>query len=163
MKNVRNFAYMLVIGVILAGFSQPVFAQKVTKKNVPAAVISAFEKSFPTAKVKGYSREKEGDKISYEIECMVGSVHHDVSYNADGSLVVDEETIRVEESPEAVKKAIQTAYPQGKIQLAEKLTTGSEIKYEFIVKTGKKTQEVEFDASGKVVNTEDKTGKPEKD
>jgi hypothetical protein len=77
--------------------------------------------------------------------------------------VVDEETIRVEESPEAVKKAIQTAYPQGKIQLAEKLTTGSEIKYEFIVKTGKKTQEVEFDASGKVVNTEDKTGKPEKD
>lgn len=163
MKNVRIFAYFMVIIIALAALSQPVFAQKVTKKNVPAAVISAFEKSFPNAKVKGYSREKEGDKVSYEIECMVGAVHHDVSYNADGSLVVDEETIKFEESPDMVKKALQAAYPQGKIQLAEKLTSGSDVKYEFIVKTSKKTQEVEFDASGKVVNTEDKTGKPDKD
>jgi len=53
-------------------------------------VISAFEKSYPTAKVKEYSKEKEGREITYEIDCMVGIVHHDVSYYADGILVVDE-------------------------------------------------------------------------
>jgi hypothetical protein len=105
----------------------------------------------------------EGDKVSYEIECMVGAVHHDVSYYADGSLVVDEEIIKTAELPEAAKKAIQAAYPKGKIQSAEKLSKVSGMGYEAIVQSGKKTYEVELDAAGKVVNTEGKTEKPDKD
>jgi hypothetical protein len=94
---------------------------------------------------------------------MVGAVHHDVSYYADGSLVVDEESIKTSELPEAVKKAIQAAYPKGKVQSAEKLSKESGIGYEAIVQSGKKTYEVELDATGKVVNTEEKTEKPDKD
>ncbi len=165
MKAVRYFSCLAVIAIavffcVLSAFSQE---SKVTKKNVPAAVISAFEKSFPTAKVKGYSREKEGDKDAYEIECMVGTVHHDVSYYSDGTLIVDEESIKAADLPEAVKKAIQAAYPKGRIQSAEKITKESGIGYETIVKVGKKTFEVELDAAGKVVNTEEMTRESEKD
>jgi hypothetical protein len=163
MKTVRFFVGIAIVAIVVFSCSLPAYAQKVTKKNVPTVVISAFEKSYPSAKVKGYSKEMEGDKVSYEIECMVGAVHHDVSYYADGSLVVDEASIKIAELPEAVMKAIQATYPKCRIQSSEKLTSGSGVGYEVIVKSGKKIHEMEFDASGKVVNTEEKTGKSEKD
>jgi hypothetical protein len=159
-----GFFLGFVIFIMVLVYALPAFAQegKVTKKNVPAAVIAAFEKSFPTTKVNGYSRETEDGKVSYEIDCMVGTVHHDVSYYADGSLVVDEERIKIKDLPEVVMKAIQAAYPKGVIKSAEKLTTGSGVGYEVIVKSGRNTFEVELDVAGKVVNTE-KMGKSEKD
>ena len=48
-------------------------------------------------------------------------------------------------------------------RVAERLTSGSGVGYEVKVKTGMKTNEVEFYANGKTVNTEKKTGKPDKD
>jgi hypothetical protein len=89
-------------------------------------------------------------------------VHHDILFYADGSFIVDEEVIPAAGLPVAVRKSIQTAYPKGTIELAEKLSRPSETGYEVVVKSGSKTYEVELDASGKVVNTEEKTGK-EKD
>ena len=46
--------------------------QKLEKKDVPAAVITAFEKAYPGAAVKGYGKEVEKGKTHFEIESVDG-------------------------------------------------------------------------------------------
>jgi predicted ATP-binding protein involved in virulence len=131
-------------------FSVSATARKLTKKDIPSAVISAFEKSYPNATVKSYSREKRSGKTVYEIESMDGQTRRDLIYSTDGTALEIEERISPSDLPDSVKQAIDKEYPKSKIKSAERLTKGTSIEYEVVIKRGKKSLEVVFDESGKV-------------
>lgn len=127
---------------------------QIEKKEVPAAVLAAFAKAFPKATVKGYTREVEDGQTKYEVECVEGKTHRDVTFTPDGTLLLVEESIEMKDVPEVVRQALAKKYPNAKIELAEKLMDGKTVEFEFHW-TGADGKEVEakFDAKGNELKT----------
>ncbi len=132
--------------------------KKISKKEVPVAVLTAFKKACPHAKILGLSKEVEEGKIFYEIESMDGTKRRDLLYTADGTVAEIEETVAASELPEAVKVAVQNEYPEGKIAKAEKLTRGSMEGYEIHIVSGKKKHELLIDPRGKILKWDKEKG-----
>ena len=130
--------------------------QSIKKSAVPKAILAAFEKSYPHAKVKGYSKEIGNGVAEYELESLDGKISRDISYAEDGSVLAVEESIAYADLPEAVRATITKEHPKHTVASCEKLTKGSTIEYEVVLKQGKKKTEVVFDAAGAVVKKEEK-------
>lgn len=140
-----------LIVVFALGIEARAQEKKITKKDVPQAVISAFEKAYPNAKVKGYSTETEEGKTYFEVESYQGKLTLDVSYLSDGTVAEIEEGVTAGSLPDAVKAAVKSNYPKGKIAKAEKKTVGTSVTYELKVTSGKTSAGVEVDPSGKIL------------
>jgi uncharacterized cupredoxin-like copper-binding protein len=154
----------LAVSLMLAlFFALPLLAQKtekvdeeqtVKRAEVPQNILTAFEKSYPNAKIKGYSKETDEGKVVYEIESKEGKIARDVTYAADGNLVSVEESMLFRQLPKPVQAAMKKEFPKSKTVKCEKILKGSVTQYELVIRSGKKQQEVVFDADGKVLETE---------
>jgi len=125
--------------------------KKITAKDVPAAVISAFKTAYPNATIRGYAREKENGKVFYEIESREGTTTRDVLYNPDGTVAEIEESLAATDLPAEVRQAMKEKFPKAVITKAEKTTAGDKVSYEIVARQGKKRVTIEFDSSGKVL------------
>jgi len=125
--------------------------KKITGKDVPAAVMTAFKTAYPNATIRGYAREKENGKVFYEIESREGTTTRDVLYNPDGTVAEIEESIAAADLPAEVQQAMKEKYPKAVITKAERTTAGDKVSYEIVARQGKKRVTVEFDSSGKVL------------
>ena len=152
MKLMYTFVRVAVIAVAVSLLSLSAAAQekKITAKQVPAAVITAFKASYPNATIRGYAQEKENGKVFYEIESREGTTQRDVLYNPDGTVAEIEESIAATDLPAAAQEAIKQKYPKAVIVLAEKTTAGDTVGYEVSLRQGRKRLGMEFDSSGKV-------------
>ena len=134
--------------------------KKITAKDLPAAVWTAFQKAYPRAEIRGVSEEKgEDGKMEYEIESVEGKTGRDVAYRADGKVIEIEETCVL---PDAVRKALDLKYPKGKIEKSEKITRGAKVEYEAVVEVGEVKNEVVLDQTGKILKAENMTEDEEK-
>jgi hypothetical protein len=134
--------------------------KKIAKKDLPSAVLAAFEKAYPKAEIKGMSEEKgENGKMEYEIESVEGKTGRDVAYWADGKVIEIEETCVL---PDAVRKALEQKYRGGKIGNAEKITRGSKVEYEAVVEAKGKKSEVVLDPAGTILKIEIKSNDEDK-
>lgn len=148
-----------VIILTLFGMVVTVSAQgskKFTKKDLPPAVLKAFEQAYPKAEIKGASKEKEKKTTYYEIESVDGKTKRDILYTEDGTVHETEETIAASALPDAVMKAIKANSPKAKIEKAEKLMHDSVVEYEVVLVKNKQKTELVVDPSGKIVKTEKK-------
>jgi glycine cleavage system H lipoate-binding protein len=125
--------------------------KKISQKNVPPAVLAAFEKAYPHAKIKGTSTEVEHGKTYFEIESVDGTQARDILYLADGTVVEIEEAVAAGALPGAVKSAISEEFVKAKITKAEKTTKGTEISYEVHISLGSKRGSIVVDPTGKVL------------
>ena len=159
----RRFARLVISAVLVSSCLFIVQAQekkkKFTKKDLPAAVVSAFEKDYPNATIKGGGKEKEKGVTYYEVESVDGKVKRDLLYTPEGKKTETEETIEMSAAPASIKATLASEYPKGKILKAEKVMKDSSTSYEILVKVGKKNREVVFDADGKMI----KGGKNDKE
>jgi hypothetical protein len=165
MKTILNAFVAALCLILFLGIISQATAQekKITKKNVPAAVLSAFEKAYPKAKVKGYSTEKENGKITFEVESMQGKLILDVAYLPDGTATEIEEGVAAKDLPAPVLDAVKAKYAKGKIAKAEKKTVGNVVTYELSVTAGKTHAGLEIDPSGKIIKESKGTAKEEKE
>ena len=142
----------LMVGLVVILSAGAFGQEKVVKKGaVPQAVLDAFVKAYPNAKAKEYSTETENGKTVYEIESVEGKTQRDITFTADGTLVVTEETIAMADLPEAVRAALKNNYSKATITRCEKIIEGASTTYEVAMKTGKKSSEVVFNPDGTVV------------
>ena len=144
-------ALVVVSGVVLAqGEKKETKEKKMTKADLPAAVIAAFEKAYPNATIKGVSKETEKKVTYFEVESVDGTMNRDLLYTADGKAAEIEETVNTADLPKEIQDALKKGAGKGTVAKAEKMTRGSVISYEFQIKTGKTTKELTIDAKGKV-------------
>ena len=151
MKRLPKWFQLAVVTAAVVGLAAPFLAQEqaVRRKGVPEAVLAAFEKAYPNVTVKGYSKEKDdAGRVVYEVECEEGKVKRDVTYLPDGTLVSIEETVEPAEWPSAVKAAVDSKFPGGKVLKAEKIIRGEMVAYEFQVRHNGRKTEVVFDSEG---------------
>ncbi len=151
MNLIRLFLRLgLAAGVVsLLAFSVSAQEVRLRKKQVPRAVIAAFQSAYPQATIKGYSREKENGKIYYEVESVEGQTTRDVLYNPDGTVAEIEESIATGDLPAAAGEALRARYPRAVITKVEKITRGDVTEYEAHARVGRRSVSMEFDASGK--------------
>src|SRR3990172_5700352 len=121
----------LAVGSCGSAWAQEDQEAKIEKKDVPAVVLAAFAKAFPKATVKGYAKEMEKGQTMYEVECVEGKTHRDVTFAPDGKLLMVEEEVEMSQVPEAVRQALEKKFPKAKVDIAEKITDGKTVAYEF--------------------------------
>ncbi len=127
--------------------------KKLTTKDLPAVVLSAFEKSYPKATIKGVGSETEGGVTYFEIESVDSTLKRDLLYTPDGKAVEIEETVGLKDLPEAARQTIAKDYPKREMKKAEKAMRDAAVTYDVTIGEGKDKVEVTFDAAGKVLKT----------
>jgi len=138
MKKMKKLVFLLA-AVASVSFAN---AQKVSDKEVPAAVKSALQKSHPNA--KGLKWEKE--KGNYEAGFEVGETDYSVLIDASGKILETEVEIKIDELPANAKAYVAKHYAGQKIKEAAKITDSKGVvTYEAEVK-GK---DLIFDNTGK--------------
>jgi hypothetical protein len=154
MKLTKAISRSAMIGltVLLLGLTAEAQEKKITAKDVPAAVMTAFKNGYPNATIRGYAREKENGKVFYEIESREGTMTRDVLYNPDGNIAEVEESLATTDLPSEVQEAVRKQHPKAVITRAEKTTVGDKITYEISARLGKKKISMEIDTSGKVLS-----------
>jgi uncharacterized membrane protein YkoI len=164
-RSMTAAGFLALLGLVSGAQAQEA---QIKLDQVPKAVMDAAKAKFPGANIKGASKETEGGKTVFELEMTHEGRNTDVTFQADGTLVLVETAIPENEVASAALKAVKDKYPGAKIDLVESVKKGPEMKkevdyYEFHLTTsGKKSAEVEVDPKGKILKTEEKTGE-EKD
>lgn len=110
----KKLASLMVAGLI-SGFA---IAQKVSHKDVPQQVKSAFEKTYPSAKEVKW--DKEGSNFEAEFEFDKSEMS--VLFDANGNVLETETEIEVGQLPQAVVDYVATHYKGKKIKEAAKIT-----------------------------------------
>lgn len=128
--------------------------QRLTQKDLPSAVIAAFQKQYPGAKIKGISKEVENDTAYFEIESSDSTSRRTVLYAVDGQRTEIEEIISAKQLPDLARAEISKTYSKGKIEAAERVTKGQTTTYEVKIENGEENIEAVFDSTGKLLNSE---------
>jgi hypothetical protein len=162
---------VLVAAVLVANV--PAGEEKVPLDKVPKAIMDAVKVRFPGAKLIGATTEKDGDKVVYEIELQFKGLHHDVTYEPGGKLLLIEREIAFKDLPRAVRSTLSRKYPKATYKLIEEVIKVKGDKemleyYEAHLQTAdKESVEVEIGLDGKIKqpakSPEKKEGKKAKD
>ena len=122
--------------------------QTVQCDDVPAAVRTAFGKSFPKATVRSCVKEEEMGKSAYEVSSTEGKTTRDVLFDPDGALLVVAEAIAAAGLPKAVKQTWEKKFANYTIVLVEKVMRQNEVTYEIQSTHLGKLSENVFDGNG---------------
>ena len=149
-----SFAPHLLTTLALA-LAAPLIADDaaVTAKlaKIPAPAAESLKKAAGSAKIEKVSIEKDGKTTVYEAAIVEpGKPNREVSVTADGKLNAEEETVPMEQVPEAPRKAIEAGAKGAKIERVQhiKRASGGETFEALYVNKGKRS-EVEFLPDGK--------------
>lgn len=148
----------LVIACVVGPFALvdasalPQNAEKaITRQDLPRAVQEAVTAASKGAVVRGFSQEVKDGQTFYEAELRVNGRTRDITFDAKGTVVADEQETPISAIPAAARSAIERAASGGKITLVEKVVEGAVTSYEgHITKAGKQI-ELKVDANGKTV------------
>jgi uncharacterized membrane protein YkoI len=125
--------------------------QKIKLQDMPPAVQQAVKEQSKGATVRGYAKEVEDGKTSYEAELTVNGRAKDISFSADGKVLAIEETVPLASIPAPARAAIQKIAGAGKVNKVESVTEEGTINYEAAITKGGKRSEVKVNAEGKAV------------
>ena len=136
---------------------QPLSAQdqpetKVKLQDLPPAVQEAVKVHSKGATVRGFSKEIKDGRALYEVELSVKGLTRDLTLDAQGNVVADEQQTTLQDIPAAARAAIEKAATGGKLTLVEKVIEGSSIFYEGHITKGGKELEMKVDENGKPVD-----------
>jgi hypothetical protein len=154
MKRMFRCVTAVVTVLIVSGGLQHLRSQekKITRRELPNSVLSAFQKAYPHARIRGLSREVEKGITYYEIESVDGKTHRDLLYDAGGKISEVEEAIPAKQLPKSVKETLRKEFKKYSIRTAEASTHGQNLTYEVHLTAGKKAYEVTIAPDGKLVS-----------
>ena len=145
---------LAVLACLLLGTQPRADEEKVALDKVPRAVLDSVKAKFPGAKLLGATKEKDGDKIAYEISLKYKDAYHDVTVEPGGKILDIEKTITFKDLPKAVLKAAQGAFPEAKIVGAAKEVDGGETTFEVEMEQEGKSIDLAVDDEGEIEEVE---------
>ena len=111
------------LSLILALASPAMAAERMIQmKDLPTAVQQAVKRESAGATIRGYAREVENGKTTYEAEMTVNGHGRDVTFDPTGQVVSVEEEVAIEDIPLGARVAIQKAVGSGKLRKVESVT-----------------------------------------
>jgi uncharacterized membrane protein YkoI len=125
---------------------------EISLEETPAAVKKAIESQTVDGKLNSIEKVTDDGEVSYEVEIIQAGKLHNLTFSADGQSVSLE--IALEETPAAVKKAIESQTADGKLNSIEKVTDDGEVFYDVEVIKNQETRSLSFDANGALISEE---------
>lgn len=120
------------------------FAQKMQKKNVPANVISTFQKKYPTATEVKWDKEGE----NYEASFALNRTDNSVLMDARGNIIETEVEIELTKLPNGVLDYVKKHYAGKQIKEGARITDAKgQVTYEVEIKG----TDLIFDNNGKFI------------
>jgi hypothetical protein len=172
MRTRRGMRFITVTGLLaVLGLAPGTRAQeeKIPLHRVPRAVVNSAKARFPGAEIKKASKEAEDGEPVFAL----GMKHHrrdiDVTFKADGTVVLVETAVPAKELPEVVLRSLEDKYPGARIRHAGSVKKGPEEKekadhYEFYLVTAKNRPALARVApDGKVLYPVEKTAVKKRD
>jgi hypothetical protein len=147
----------VALALVLVTSAARADSEKVEIRDLPAAVTDALKARFPGAKLVSADREKDGDKVTCEVELQYRGTDYNAKVSDRGKLLQVEKDIPVRAVPRVVVAAVLKKYPKcvmkeaGEISVDEKVTSYSVV----IVTADKKKLEVIFDTAGKFLEEDE--------
>jgi hypothetical protein len=145
---------MIVLAAVLtvAMQQEPEQEQRVTRRDLPAAVTRTVAAQARGATIRGYSREKEHGQTFYEVALRVNGHSRDVLMDTTGAVVEVEEQVDIATLPAAVREGLLAAAGSGKLRSVESVTRGGQTAYEGHVNTNGKWSEITVGPDGKLLH-----------
>src|SRR5881398_2048169 len=148
--NLAALACLFVAGVVSAQ------EKKFKRSDLPPAVEKTAAEVSKGATIKGFSKETENGKTTYEVEMVVNGHTKDVEVDANGAVLEIEEEVAMDSLPANVKAGLTAKAAGGKILKVESLTkNGKLVAYEAKVETAGKRSEVQVGPDGKPLDIEE--------
>jgi len=125
--------------------------------KIPKVVMDALNAKFPKAEIHKWTKEKEDDIVVYDIKFKQEGRKFQADIKEDGTIHNWEKEIADRNLPEAVKKAVETKYPESTIKEIMEITAvkdGNDVLegYEIVFETvDKKEIEVMVAPEGKIL------------
>jgi len=137
-------------------------AEKITLAKAPQAVQKSFKARFPGGEVTSLTKEKEGDKIVFDVELTWKGRKYEMDVHEDGTIAEIEKEKKLNEVPAALAGTVTAKHPKCTIQAIMEVNTvkgqtETPDHYEVTVETAdKKSAEVLITLDGKSVKEEKK-------
>ena len=130
--------------------------KKITRSELPPAVEKTVAEVSKGATIKGFSRETQKGKTTYEVELVVNGHTKDVEMEPDGTVAEVEEEAAMGSLPANVKAGLEAKAAGGKILKVETLTKGGKlVAYEAKIEKGGKKSEMQVGPDGKPLDHEE--------
>jgi len=139
---------VLAAALTIAMQQAPDQEQRVTRRDLPAAVARTVDAQARGATIRGFSREKENGQTFYEVELRVNGHSRDVLMDTTGAVVEVEEQVDVATLPAAVRAGLMAAAGSGTLRSVESVTRGGQTAYEGHVNTKGKWSEIKVGPDG---------------
>jgi len=145
-KNLKflYFSILLVSFALNACFEST--EKELTETQVPAAILKAFNQTYPKAILREYSEEMQDGQKVYEISFRKDGHKIDVLYSQDGVVIEIAESIASEMLPRAIRNQLNAKFGKYEIEESEKINKDSGIFYEveLMVKSAGENQKYEI-------------------
>lgn len=136
MRTKQGFSLVLAL-VLSLGVAQ---AKDLSRSDVPAAVLKAFEAQYPGVVVEKY--DFDDDDNVFEIDAEKGSLEIEAKYKKDGTLVEFKEDVRAQDIPASVLNQVKEQYPKAEILGANRLFKNGKHFWDVGVKDGRKHRNI---------------------
>jgi len=140
---------LLSLACFIFSFATIGCSQKITEKDLPAQVKTAFNNKFPGATHIKWEKE---NKKEFEANFKMNNAEVSANFGLDGTWVETETTIPSSELPAAVTDAVKTKFPGAVYGITEKIEKpGAKILYEVNLTVNGKKKELELSPDGIIV------------
>ena len=129
--------------------------KKVKMSDLPPAVQKTVREQSKGATIRGFAKEVEHGKTSYEVEMKINGHNKDVLIDPEGAVLAVEEQVMLNALPAAVKAELIKKAGKGKILIVESITKNDVlVEYEAQVSRAGKRSEIKVGADGKSIDSE---------
>ncbi len=151
----RFLTLAAVLGVAAFAVTQDV-EKKIQRSDLPVAVQRAVDQHAGTAKIRGYSAEKENGKTYYEAEYIEQGMSKDILFDEQGGVREVEAQLPLSAVPPDVLQAVKNKAGLGQITKVESITKhGKLVAYEAQVLSKGKRTEVQVGPHGETLSHEE--------
>jgi uncharacterized membrane protein YkoI len=163
-RIIGSVGLVAVLGLFPAA---PVAVAQEKKDEIPKAVMDALKAKFPKPEITKWTKEKEGDKVVYDIEFTQDGRKCEADIFEDGTIHNFEKAIAAKDLPKPVTEAVEKKYPKATMKEIMEITEVKDKKemlegYEIVLETAdKKEVEVTVAPDGKIL--EDSTDEKKKE
>ena len=144
--------YLLICSLLSIGLvsCQEKKNEKIEESGVPEAVQMSFQKKYPGETDPDWQQDEHG---YWESHFKIDGEKYRADFNADGSWVETENSIKDGELPEAIKKVIAEKYADREITEVEHVDNAKKgVFYDVEFKQKGKNMDVEFREDGTIIN-----------
>ena len=168
-RLLKRSAVFAVALALLAGTTARAEDKKDDKKDeIPKKVMDALKAKFPKAEIRKWTKEKENDKVIYDIEFKQDGKNFEADIFEDGTYQNWEKAIEAKDLPKAVRDAVDKKYPKATLKEVMEVNEVKDGKdklegYEIVLETAdKKEIEVMVAPDGKILEDSSDEKKDEK-